>query len=60
MSREANVIRFVYVFERENAPVEHGALVYHVHEMRLTGAEERPLLEAQARAFLVLDIQTQL
>ena len=50
--REPDVIRLIYVFERENAPIEHGALSYHVREMRLTGAEERPLLEKQARAFV--------
>ena len=52
MSREANVIHMVYVFERENAPVQHGALTYHVREQQLTGAEARPLLEAQARVFV--------
>ncbi len=46
---EDGCIRFVYVLERDHAPVEHGALEYRGD---LAGAEGREVLAAQARAFV--------
>ena len=49
VSEADGLIRIIYVFERDHAPVEHGPLEF---ANTLTGAEGRELLTAQARAFV--------
>lgn len=53
-SRDAEVVHIRYLLERACAPQGHGTLSYSIAEDRLLGAEESPILAAQARAFVTL------
>lgn len=51
-SIEPDLIRFVYVLERNHAPVEHGTFAYAIRESGFVDALPSLMLEAQARSFL--------
>jgi hypothetical protein len=59
VAREGKFINLRYILERAHAPCGQGTLVYDLEDQNLRGAEQSPLLEAQARAFAkhLVDIQ---
>jgi hypothetical protein len=51
-ARTTDSVELMYVFETSNVPTERGLLRYDIATSALTGADHRPILEAQARQFV--------
>ena len=47
-----DVVRIVYILERDHAPLDHGAMEYRVAEGAFASVDASELLLAQARAFV--------
>jgi hypothetical protein len=52
LADEQDMVRFVYVIEKNHAPAEHGVLEYSVRDSHISNGHTSVLLAAQARAFI--------
>jgi hypothetical protein len=57
VSTDGDSVQLIYVLEKGHAPVEHGTLEYSIRESSFAGESIRPILKAQARAFLESHLQ---